>query len=373
MKKFLKTILVSIFIVTLICLVQKLDILERFALNESDEKLSSYSAYYFKQLQLDEKKIYVRIDEAVKRGENSVFLGVQDQQIITEKVRKAFTAYSYDNPECYYLSNQYTIASTDFKLFQYSILQLEYIISNKDEIAAMNKQIDIAIDKILKGSITEGMSDIDKEIAIHDALVAHVTYYDFKNMNTIPLIKHTAYGALVDKEAVCDGYSKAYKLLLEKVGIESIIITGTTENVPHAWNAVKIDDSYYHVDVTSNKMEKGSKKYVVHTFFNVMDEEITRTHTIDDYFDYPICNSKAYNYYVTKGYYINEQDHLYDRLKDIVRMKDKSELLEIKVDGKYNARQIIDELYNLNFNNWRYSGKTSIEYNKTNDVYVFIK
>lgn len=76
---------------------------------------------------------------------------------------------------------------------------------------------------------------------------------------------HDPYGALVawteyDGEdyhmAVCDGYTKAFKLLCDKYNIENVMIFGvahssaSSEN--HTWNAVKIDDKWYGVDVTWN-------------------------------------------------------------------------------------------------------------------------
>ena len=217
------------------------------------------------------------------------------------------------------------------------------------------------------------MTDFEKEVAIHDALVKHVNYYKYEDINTIPSIKHTAYGALVEKEAVCDGYSKAFKLLLDKVGIDSIIISGTTDNVSHAWNLVKLDDEYYHVDVTSDKLEEKADKYVVHTYFNVNDEKISKSHTIDNAFNYPQCASIQYQYYVQKGYTVYSKDNLYNKLQQIISKQKQSDVLELQVTGAYSSKKIINTLYHLNFNNWGSSWKTSVSYSKIDDVYIFIQ
>ena len=74
----------------------------------------------------------------------------------------------------------------------------------------------------------------------------------------------TPYGALVKKEAVCEGYARAFKTVLDKVGINSILVQGTHQNegsaaVPHMWNYVEIEKStvartgekvWYAVDCT---------------------------------------------------------------------------------------------------------------------------
>ncbi len=74
----------------------------------------------------------------------------------------------------------------------------------------------------------------------------------------------TPYGALVKKEAVCEGYARALKTILDKVGINTILVQGTHQSegyaaVPHMWNYVQIekgtnarmlDTAWYAVDCT---------------------------------------------------------------------------------------------------------------------------
>lgn len=370
MKKFLISILI---IIVLICLVVKLGILDFFILEVSEQQLQEYSNFYFDQLDLEEKKIYIKIDETVKNRNEKVFLGMHNYQNITDKVEKIIQAYFYDNPECYYISNKYMISTVDLKLATYSILQLEYLTKSSEEITLKNQQLQIAIDNILKKHITDNMSDFEKELALHNALVEHVDYYKYQDIDKIPCIKHTAYGALVEKQAVCDGYSKAFKMLLEKVGVENIIIHGSTENVAHAWNLVKLDNEYYHVDVTSDKLEENNKKHVIHKYFNIDDKQIAKTHTITNQTSYPKSKGIKYEYYNIKGYNIKSGDNLYSKLNDIVSKQQKSDILELKSENKYTSRSIIDTLYDMNFNNWRLSGKTKVEYHQIQDVYVIVK
>ncbi len=94
------------------------------------------------------------------------------------------------------------------------------------------------------------LTDVQKALLIHDRLAVwveydHASYYANTDSawNT-----HTVLGALIDRYAVCDGYSKAYKFLLEKVGIESELVISVQLN--HAWNIVYIKGVPYHVDVT---------------------------------------------------------------------------------------------------------------------------
>lgn len=372
MKKLSKLILFIIIISSLICLVQKLGILDFCFYKITQEDISNYSAYYFNQLNEEEKSIYIKIDKAVQNLKEKVFLGPQEQENINLKMEKILTAYFYDNPEEYYVSNEYAIITRDFKVFDYVILNLKYITEDKYEIEAGKKLLDEAIDNMLKTHIKQGMTGFEKEVAIHDALVQHVDYYVYKDINSIPAIKHTAYGALIDKEAVCDGYAKAFKLLLEQCGITNVIISGKTENENHAWNLVELGGKYYHVDVTSDKLNDNGK-HVIHTYFNLTDKQIQQTHIVDDIFVIPIANEEKYNYYNKTGNYVSYEDNLYSKLSKIISVQAKASVLEIKVDKRYYLQSIVDTLYDLDFNNWRSNKRTNITYSKMNDVYIFIK
>lgn len=65
-----------------------------------------------------------------------------------------------------------------------------------------------------------------------------------------------AYGALILKEARCEGFAKAAKLILDRVGFDSLIACGQALNgqnrEDHAWNIIAFKDNYYHFDFTWN-------------------------------------------------------------------------------------------------------------------------
>jgi len=67
--------------------------------------------------------------------------------------------------------------------------------------------------------------------------------------------KATVYGAFVEAKGVCEAYSRAYKYILDDMGIENILVTGTAVNSTgaseeHMWNYVKVNGNWYAVDVT---------------------------------------------------------------------------------------------------------------------------
>lgn len=58
-----------------------------------------------------------------------------------------------------------------------------------------------------------------------------------------------AYGALMEGQAVCQGYAYAFKMLCDQAQIPCWIVTGYYKE-PHAWNYVLLNGNYYQVDIT---------------------------------------------------------------------------------------------------------------------------
>lgn len=94
----------------------------------------------------------------------------------------------------------------------------------------------------------KGDTVYEKVKFIHDYICQRVTYKNGKH-------SHSAYGSLIEKQAVCEGYAEAFALLCQKNGIDCILITGEADNGRekeyHMWNYVRMDDGkWYAVDVT---------------------------------------------------------------------------------------------------------------------------
>jgi hypothetical protein len=79
---------------------------------------------------------------------------------------------------------------------------------------------------------------------------------------------HTAYGALCEGSAVCDGYAIGYALLLKELGIESRVVTGNIfysgKSGGHAWSMVKIENDWYEQDPTWDD----TNDLITHSFYN---------------------------------------------------------------------------------------------------------
>lgn len=127
---------------------------------------------------------------------------------------------------------------------------LNYYTSLNQE-KTMNEEVTKALSNLEIGSKS---TDYDKLKAIYDWICSNVEYdYDHLDNSNYKL-QFTAYAALVNKTAVCQGYANLlYRMLLES-GVDCRMITCTEytggEGGNHAWNIVKINGKWYNVDCT---------------------------------------------------------------------------------------------------------------------------
>lgn len=188
-----------------------------------------------------------------------------------------------------------------------AIMELELTYSYPiEKVVGMREETDNAAEEITDSVISPMMSDYEKVLALHDYLIKN-SRYDVENADsdTVPAEEHEAYGVLVNGIGVCDSYAKAFKLLLDKAGVECLLVEGSstdasgkgTASLDHAWNIVSLDGEYYHVDTTWDDVaeDRDSEELVYH-YLNLDDEDMQGTHEWDTE-NYPECTGTKYNYY----------------------------------------------------------------------------
>jgi len=188
-----------------------------------------------------------------------------------------------------------------------------------------------------------GMSEFDKELAIHDYLVLH-TEYDYDNYlkDTIPDDSYSAYGVFFKGTAVCQGYTYAAHLMLELAGIDSQIVTGTANGGGHAWNKVNIDGDYYNLDVTWDDPVPDVEGRTVYAYFNVTDEQLAKNHEWV-MSDFPAATATAANYYDSKGLVVRSADEMKSRLYAAIASRTESVTFRVDYEGDVKAvmREVI--------------------------------
>ena len=102
--------------------------------------------------------------------------------------------------------------------------------------------LDTKVRWIVDNYTTAGMSQREKALVLHNWLIFNAAYDETYTI-------YNPEGVLLKGAGVCDSYSKAYGLLLDRAGIENRRLTDS-KKIDHAWNLVRIDGQWYHVDCT---------------------------------------------------------------------------------------------------------------------------
>lgn len=234
--------------------------------------------------------------------------------ISTEEAELVTQAFYADWPEIFWARPVYTIPYEGAEVCDgvgfvynehaFSAAQLEQLesgetLDGKSVLLEQNqtKFLDAAGELIYGGKYPSG-GDYDKELYLHDRLLAHVTYDDAY------LNEQNAYTAIVEGKAVCAGYAFAFQYLLMRNGIESYYVVGTAgvdkagKPVGHAWNIAKISGVWYYVDPTWDDSDDEYAPY--HAYFNLDTDLLTRDHALDPYpynVTLPDCNELNWFYH----------------------------------------------------------------------------
>lgn len=250
------------------------------------------------------KFYYGELDKTEKRAYDCVLDDIYDMPqkirvpyLTGDQLDNVFMALLYDNPDLFFLGRKCSVTSG----FLTDYFSVDYIM-DKQEYRREARELENIKKKVID-SLSDPSDEWQTELEIHDYIIDHCDY----KIKEKDYSYSSSYGALVNKKAACEGYSKAAKLLLDEVGIENGIVCGKAtsqknETSSHMWNAVKINGKFYHLDCTwDDPVNDNGMKMRMYSYFNVSDEMINVSHT-DFSYDFN-CFSDEENYYIKKGLY----------------------------------------------------------------------
>ncbi len=207
----------------------------------------------------------------------------------------------YDAPEYFYVETGCTWTTQGDRIVH---LKPDYI----PELMAPQAKtaFEQAVQQALQACVHPDMEPAGIALALHDYLVLNCAY-NWQIANGLPSTDdaiYTAYGALVNGDPVCQGYGLAYNTLLRRCGIEAKYVS--SQVMDHGWSIIKLDDAWYHVDVTwddptdvmrqfdgqqlvqTSQTVGDMPSYVQHDFFLLSDTAIRATHNEDGQADHRV-------------------------------------------------------------------------------------
>lgn len=301
---------------------------------EFENQLGTKTFYYYNSLDDEQKQAYIMIYSMFNNFTESRRLEITEAEL-----NDLFVAVLYDNSEFFWVDIKYNFIDYGDSIEFMPDYRMESEQANKMSVALNNE-----IDKIVK-SAENFTTDYEKELFFHD-YVCEVTTYTEVDMDD------TAYSALRNGKAICEGYSRAMQVLLDRAGIENYLVVGDgkTEDgtEPHMWNIVEIDGKNYHLDATWD--DTGSETDYGYLYFNVTDDFISRDHLNIN----PANNNCAYmdsNYFVMNNLYV-ESFKNYDSLVSPVAeaLKNSSDnTVDILFANEKELTKAVEDLENNNY------------------------
>lgn len=254
------------------------------------------SRYYYDTLSEDSKVAYTLILNSIRKHPKEVEI----PQLSEADFHEMFCALSYDNPELLCLTNESQIVFRGAKAYF-----VPQYFEEADACEARRQTLETAVNTILSGVRTD-MDAFEKELYFHDVICENTVY----TPNSSDAVGYSAYDALVEGRAVCEGYSRAMQLLMTRVGIPNYLVTGVGADADgtsegHMWNVVTIQGENYYLDVTWDDMDKDNDNRYNHTYFNVTSADIQSNH-LEIQPDNNNCTATAFNYFVRQDLYIEK-------------------------------------------------------------------
>lgn len=224
-------------------------------------------------------------------------------------------------------------------VFGYIQLKIDayYLTTPKQEKMIQNK-----IKQIVKNNHLNKMTDFEKVYFVNQYLAQHVKYSSQATDGG-----HSAYAALFDHKAVCQGYALAAYRLLKEAGVETKYITGKVHGQNHAWNKVKVNGKWYNLDITWNDpMPDRGDRYRLN-YFLISDQQLAKDHTWK-YRSENKATSKKYEFLMHAQAFTIKKDVLYYTLqghfnlykwdmnknKKVILLQNCIPLKSIQVEGK---------------------------------------
>ena len=237
----------------------------------------------------------------------------------------------------------------------YSELTKSYSNVTEDDINTINS--------ILNSIIKPGMTETEKIRTAHNWIVCNTTYND-NYYDRGDSFNHVS-NLLNNKTGVCQGYSVTFYIFMKQMGIPCTLVMGKTDNVSHAWNAVKLDGNWYYIDVTwDDPVVNGTSNYpggdnISYEYLLCTYNHISMTHTEDNYIGTtPLPNGISNDYndlmYRMSGFTnvmrVNSSEELADRLQGFMNKSGKYAIIleNEKISMNDGVNVVKNYLKNLN-------------------------
>lgn len=249
----------------------------------SKETGALHHGYFYQQLLGEELKearqVYHLVYDAVRRHQKTLFIAWEEAD--EELMPRFLFLVLADHPELFY-------ASAEWSAYCYgpgfAEIRFAYGFS-KRECRRLARKLNNQVTRLANEVRAACDKDKTQQIRyLYQYLVTHISYAadKLKQGDEQELYRiHSAVGALLDGSAVCDGIARAFKLVLDELGIENRIIRKSIRKdmeFSHEWNILVSEGKELHADITWEMDVYRMCRQVRYMFFLLAEEEMQKKH-----------------------------------------------------------------------------------------------
>lgn len=252
---------------------------------------------------------------------------------------------------------EYTKREAKIKVHQ------EYLTNKNQE-----KFVDQKVAEILSTVNPNEMTDYEKVKFVNDYIVKNTVY----STGTVSS-PHSAFAIVNEGKGVCQGYALLALKMLKGLGVETKYVTGEVKTGGHAWNLVKVNGQWYHLDTTWNDPVPDRPNTVSYKYFLINDVKMQKDH-IWKQGDYPKATSAKYDFMtqIDQGYELDGYLYYSNALDDHRLYRVNVQTGERELVSKNRAQYIVgygDWLYFSNYSKGAYL--TKIKTNGTEEAIIY--
>lgn len=281
--------------------------------------------YHYTQLNSSSKTMYDAIYQGVLNFDRSVtfpvFFGASSRDI-----QKVIYALQSDHPELFYLNFSISLTSG----LGFTTAHLKYLFK-KEEAKRLNAQMKSVVNRIVS-KVKTIKGEYEKVLFVHDLLTENIVY-DLEAKDA-----HDALGPLLYGRAVCQGIAYATKIIFDELGIECVTVNGDVDTHsnrgPHSWNLVKVNNRWYHLDVTLDLKQNGT---IFHTYFLLNDEDAMIHHRYSEKMNIE-CKCINDNYFYRNKAFFTTFDSAAEYILKELKNNKRAEVKMLKI-GKDDVTQ----------------------------------
>ena len=242
-------------------------------------------AYYYQHMSKSRQAAY----HAMKTGFAALSPVFPVPRLENRELSDIFFQLRLDCPEIFYVTG-YTYR------FYPGADHVEFIpeyLFEKSKIKEHQKALSARVEKLARP--VKAMAPLEKERYIHDFICTNVRYDKLKKPYS-----HEIIGPLGQGVGVCEGIAKSVKILCDALGLWCIIAISEANpeagvKYRHAWNILKLDGQYVHLDATFDN-SLGHDGVIRYDYFNLDDNRLFRDHQPVVY-PVPACGKGDQFYY----------------------------------------------------------------------------